>query len=799
MGLNVAIPLVPLKDIKPDSKWKASAHKAVVPMLEPVEVPKGLKRMGEPARVSVFRNADGEACFAVMRWDVDGDKKKTLPVIWDGKAFLNAGFTGPKPLYNSDLIAADKMAPVLVVEGEKAAEDGARYLPDGWLITTWAGGVNNVHTTDWSLLKDRRVVIWPDNDKPGRNAAENIKKILDRAAIVGLSKNYPEAWDLADPLPGMVSESMVTANMMSALAELDEQERADMMDVTGAEAAITNMQPAIDTDNLYRCLGYDNDYFYVMPGELKVIKKFTTRELNSFNGCIQIVNDIEYWREVAPPKKGSSEPNWQEAASLIMRNCRHAGLYDETDERGRGVWEDEGRVVVHTGESIIVDGKQVNPAAFRSKNIYRLMPSFFENGIDPSNEATDAEGRMIVELCNTARWEKEVFGDLLAGYIATSMVCGALRWRTHIWVTGNSGSGKSTVINDIVTPCVGGVALYPLGETTESGIRQSIGKDARPVIFDEMEGTDQSRGNMGDSRRHAIIQLMRMASTEGLGRIMKGTAGHKSIAFTMKSSFLVASIGMALKEAPDLTRTMVLSLKPLSHDAPREERRQASENWLRMNRLTARIPYDMPERLFARMTKMVPVIRANAETFKKVIADRLGSSRLGDQIGTLLAGRCALTSQRVMTMEECDEYLCRFEWNEVIASPSDREDKALLRQMKQATVRLQTNAGMSIESTIGELILIGADELPDAKISVENARRTLLRYGLKYDVGKPPRGIWVAKSASSLQSVMKNSTNPSDWYSVVSRWPDSQKVKSPMRFGSWSSVAVLIPMEGWRE
>jgi len=49
------------------------------------------------------------------------------PIVWDGKKFVTSGFGQDRPLYNSDLLAARPMAPVLVVEGEKAV-DGARAV-----------------------------------------------------------------------------------------------------------------------------------------------------------------------------------------------------------------------------------------------------------------------------------------------------------------------------------------------------------------------------------------------------------------------------------------------------------------------------------------------------------------------------------------------------------------------------------------------------------------------------------------------------------------------------------------------
>lgn len=90
------------------------------------------------------------------------------------------GFPEPHPLYGLHLLAADPHKPVLVVEGEKAAE-AARLIPEikDYVVVTWPGGANSVSKADWMPLKGRIVKIWPDNDDAGRKAAHEIKKILE--------------------------------------------------------------------------------------------------------------------------------------------------------------------------------------------------------------------------------------------------------------------------------------------------------------------------------------------------------------------------------------------------------------------------------------------------------------------------------------------------------------------------------------------------------------------------------------------------------------------------------------------
>lgn len=757
----------------------------VVPFSEPFIVPRSLRRLGEPDRLSIYRNEHGDGVFAVARWEPkEPEASKVIrPFIWNGGEHVSAGAPGPRPLLHLPEIVADEGAVVLVVEGEKAAEDCGKYLPSGWIATTWCGGANAINHTDWLPIKTRRVVIWPDNDAPGRQAAGDIQQLLNRAAVVKVPPQWPEGWDLADSLPAGVMGTDITLMLHEALQR-----------TTKVQDILPESEPPVASSADYRPLGYDDNYYYAMPKGRAVIIKFTAREIMSASGCMRLVNDMDYWEGAFPSRNSKTGGvDWVAAGSDVMALCEGVGYYDERRLCGRGVWIDGGHVVVNTGDCLIANGRVVDPTKFQSKNIYKSSEALFIDGFDPMDEMTDGEGRLIVELCNTPRWDKPVYGDLLAGYIATSVVCGGLDWRTHIWVTGNSGSGKSTVVNNIASACIGDMAIYPLGETTEAGIRQMIGQDARPVIFDEMEGTDQSRSNSGDARRQAIIQLMRMSSTTGRGRIMKGSAGHKATSFTMRSSFLVASIGVNLKEAPDLTRTMVLALKPLSREAAPKDKEEAEWRWSEMNRLSARIPADLPHRLFARQVRLLPTLRKNAEMFREVIAEILGNRRMGDQVGTLLAGRCSLTSDKLMTHAECREYVNRFDWNRIVAAPSEREDKALIRHLRQSMTRVMGNDGRIYDRSIGELVMCCLGAAVDYDVSETKAAGHLMRMGLSPVRGS---GVWVAKGIDELGKVMRTSANATDWWSVISRYPGAD-TKANVRFAGVSSHAILIPEEEW--
>ena len=101
-----------------------------------------------------------------------------------------------------------------------------------------------------------------------------------------------------------------------------------------------------------------------------------------------------------------------------------------------------------------------------------------------------------------------------------SPFCGALKWRPHIWLTGSAGTGKSWVFKNVVRRLLGETALAVQGETSEAGLRQTLGHDALPVVFDEADIDDRRSAD----RIQNILTLMRSASTDDGGLLLKGSA-----------------------------------------------------------------------------------------------------------------------------------------------------------------------------------------------------------------------------------------------------------------------------------
>jgi putative DNA primase/helicase len=142
----------------------------VLPVL--VDAPPPLTRhptLGEPSCCWTYRDPAGAVLHHVLRFDT-GTGKQIRPLSpWrdeDGRPFWDwRALPEPRPLYGLDRLSSHPAAPVLLVEGEKAADAAAQLCPD-MVVVTSSGGANAARRTDWSPLKGRTVWVWPDNEMP---------------------------------------------------------------------------------------------------------------------------------------------------------------------------------------------------------------------------------------------------------------------------------------------------------------------------------------------------------------------------------------------------------------------------------------------------------------------------------------------------------------------------------------------------------------------------------------------------------------------------------------------------------
>ncbi|MCH5573114.1 DUF927 domain-containing protein [Pseudomonas syringae] len=155
------------------------------------------RQHGAPSKVWIYRDDKGQPLMALYRFDLapdeDGKPKKVFaPLTWckrsDGETtqWRWQGLPEPRPLLRRDELALRNDAPVILCEGEKAADAAADLMPN-YVATCWPNGSNSWHKTDLTPLRGRTVVLWPDNDESGKACMEAVAKKLQEIGAASVS------------------------------------------------------------------------------------------------------------------------------------------------------------------------------------------------------------------------------------------------------------------------------------------------------------------------------------------------------------------------------------------------------------------------------------------------------------------------------------------------------------------------------------------------------------------------------------------------------------------------------------
>lgn len=181
--------------------------------------------LGPPVGVWKYLDHDGNVLASVERYEPDGtpESKTFRPYHFrteDGVRRWAMGAPAVRPLYRLNRIAF--ASTVVLCEGEKAAEALVHVGIEA--TTAMQGAKAPIDKTDWSPLRGKTVVVWPDNDTPGREYGKAVSSHLQgmgcRVLIVQIPAGARAKWDAADAVAeGFDAQALIDGAVLQAAPE----------------------------------------------------------------------------------------------------------------------------------------------------------------------------------------------------------------------------------------------------------------------------------------------------------------------------------------------------------------------------------------------------------------------------------------------------------------------------------------------------------------------------------------------------------------------------------------------------
>ena len=528
-------------------------------------------------------------------------------IFWDSEEnkFIKRFSTGIKLQGSFSFIGSIRNADlVYVAEGFATAASIYEATKTPVLITF---NCNNIYPALQSLRRINkfcRIIICSDNDNERLNSQtgkkENIGVIKSRQASRKLSNcivRIPKFKD--DGLTDFNDLSM--AEGLDTVAEQLEYCSGDFVEVLS--------------------LGRAGKKFYYFSTETKQVVDLSADQ-HAKNYFLTMA-DSQYWADLYGYKydrdgNETEKPDWDMVQEKVLTKQRAIGFFNPKNVRGYGCWYEGKELIINLGNQLLVNGQLQEKVD--SKYLY-------ESGdpleIDLEKPLSNAESRKITEVFKKLNYKNPSDYIYLIAWIGQAQIFGALDWRFQGWITGARGSGKTEILR-MVSGLVFNSEIYQ--SVTAASIRQYLRSNAVPMIIDEAEP------NNPDERRRmdGVIELIRQCSSRLNTKTLRGTVNGTALEYNVNSLFMLSSIQTYLPTMADKSRFFEIEMA--------DNKNQDPKKWVAIQNEFSEIAGWAP-RLFARMVKLIPIIRENIVTVKRLLTESelVEDKRAADQLAVAIA------------------------------------------------------------------------------------------------------------------------------------------------------------------
>lgn len=444
-------------------------------------------------------------------------------------------------------------------------------------------------------------------------------------------------------------------------------------------------------------LGHNEGIYYYISTENQQIIPLPFHQHNKA-GFRRLCANKEYWLKNYGIEKDEDSimVSWDNAADDLVYQCHKKGIFDPQKVRGIGVWQDGKNYVINDGQKLI----NPNPD---SKYLYQKT-------IPVDYSMVESDPNTLLELLEAFKnLEYKTPNDyfFLSSWYIQTQIFATIPWRFHIWVSGEAGTGKSTILKWIADLC-----MNPLltNNTTVAGLRQKAKSNATTIIFDEAEPKAD--------RTKDIIGLAREMSSNGSYQSLRGTNTGKVINYNTQVNFCMGSIQIDEMNQADRSRFFTIEMASTKGQDPKKY----ADIQQRIDYFTAR-----KGEIFHHIYNGIDTIKQNTILANSYLKDYKMESRLADQLSVAIACYFFYFNQGELPKEYFQLIMNKFDLiNSEYKEENETKEHEEAYDALMSTV-LDAHMGLNVAGAIHDLKY---STLPTYKDSIEKA---MVIHGLVYD------------------------------------------------------------------
>lgn len=521
--------------------------------------------------------------------------------------------------------------------------------------------------------------------------------------------------------------------------------------------------------NGFKCLGYKDEKNFVWSNYKQALFTLTQKDLSK-NNYLNMFG-LKYLNDTYPKYSPKGEFMGIDTTQLtgdLIDGCVEAGVFNLKNMYGFGIFvdpQDKDHLIVN-GEEIWGTNPNFNGERVFGKSVFANIKDLdFPKDIPV---ATKEETKEWYDLLGTWNYTRGIQDHLLVfGWSIVAPFAGCLNWRTHFSLTGEQGTGKST-LQTCAGNFMGEFALVFDGQSSEAGIRQKVGSSSCAVLIDEAEADSKKIAN--------TLTFFRTASSSGI--VAKGTSDQSGMDFILKLTGMIGGIVAPALNPADLSRFLRIELKPKGENV--------HPLLLDIDRQN-----EIGKKTIMFIIKNYKMFKSVCKKVRKHLLADYDNSRYADSFTTLIAGAYIGLNQNDDDSGIID-FMKHFNFEKEKIQMATKDHNNLLNKILKTSFRSEVGMYSVIE-------MINAIYHNDNDATLKkDLRRTLGRNGMKVEDTEGSYKLFIATKDDNFVKMFRGSKfDAGDITSVITRIEGTELLKDSVMIGgtrSQRSTVVVIDL-----